>query len=134
MSIAENGVTSTEIIDLVYEWSPEGTSIQIGKYNISEFDTVWMDSGNGNIVQTNSNDIKTGNLVKVYLVNQDENDFWLADRLVVLSGTALDSAIKSLPDNKRDEKLHTKENEENIPSESKKQIELPVLDNGVWRN
>ncbi len=131
--LAEEERPAIEIVDIVYEWSPEGTAIQVGDYNISKFGSVWMDNGDEKIVQTNSDNIKTGGLARVSLIRQDENGFWIAERVVMLSGAAYDSSVKSLPEIKRNEIMNSQNSHEEsiqpIP-----QVKPPVLSNGVWKN
>ena len=123
----------TEVIDLVYEWSPQGTAIQVGDYMISDFGSVWLDRGNEDIVQSGNSVIKQGSLVKALLADKDENGFWHADRIIVLSGSALDDAMEKLPEPKRKELL------ENLKSEVESlapryQSKKPILEEGVWKN
>ena len=125
-----------EIVDIVYEWSPEGNAIQVGDHLISSFKTVWSDNGNGEISRAGRQNIKTGSVVKVYLVKNDENGFWTADRIVILSGNALASAVQSLPENKKLEFENYQENTEvNLPSKSPSTpAKKPVFENGAWKN
>ncbi len=125
-----------EIVDIVYEWSSEGNAIQVGDHLISSFKTVWSDNGNGEISQAGRQDIKTGSVVKAYLVNNDENGFWTADRIVILSGNALDSAVQSLSENKKLEVKNSQENAEvNLPTKSPSApAKKPVFENGTWKN
>ncbi|MBV5330062.1 MAG: hypothetical protein JZU65_20945 [Chlorobium sp.] len=131
--LAEEERPAIEIVDIVYEWSPEGTAIQVGDYNILKFGSVWIDNGDEKIVQTNNDSIKTGGLARVSLIRQDENGFWIAERVILLSGTAYDSTLKSLPEIKRNELMKSqdtqKESIQPIP-----QVNPPVLNNGVWKN
>ncbi|MBN4058813.1 hypothetical protein JYT18_01135, partial [Desulfocapsa sp. AH-315-J15] len=73
----------TEVVDLVLEWSPQGNAIQVGDYMISDFGSVWSDTGDGNVVLASKSAINQGGLVKALLINKDENGFWLADRIIV---------------------------------------------------
>jgi hypothetical protein len=131
--LAEEERPAIEIIDIIYEWSPGGTAIQVGDYNISKFDSVWIDNGDEKNVQTNNDSIKTGGLARVSLIRQDENGFWIAERIIMLSGTAYESTVKNLPEIKRNEIMRSqesqKENISPIPQEKP-----PVFNNGVWKN
>ena len=134
VSAAEEGVEEyTEVIDLVYEWSPQGNAIQVGDYSISDIGSVWLDRGNEDISQTGNNVIKEGGLVKAMLVDRDENGFWLADKIIVLSGNALEAAIEKLPESKRKQLLEglASEDESSAP---KYQSQQPFLEEGVWKN
>jgi hypothetical protein len=132
-SFAEEERPAIEIVDIVYEWSPEGTAIQVGDYNISKFVSVWLDNGGGEIVQTNNESIKTGGLARVSLIGQDENGFWMADRVIMLSGAAFDSTVKSLPEIKRNEIMKSQEPQKEM-AQPIPQVKPPVLNNGVWKN
>lgn len=129
----ENAVEYTEVIDLVYEWSPQGNAIQVGDYTISEIGSVWLERGNEDIVRAGNSVIKQGGLVKALLVNRDENGFWRADRIIVFYGSALDAVIEKLPEPKRKQLLESLESE----SESRAhqyQSQQPFLEEGVWKN
>jgi hypothetical protein len=125
-----------EILDIVYEWSPKGKAIQVGEHLISSFNTVWSDTGSGEIILAGSQAIKVGGVVKAYLIKKDENGFWLADRIVVLSGRTLDSAVQSFPENKKlDFQNSQKNTERNVPPKvPSTPAQKPVLENGVWKN
>ena len=134
VSAAEEGAEEyTELIDIVYEWSPQGNAIQVGDYTISDIGSVWLDRGSEDISQTGNSVIKQGGLVKALLVDKDENGFWRADRIVVLSGSALDAAIEELPELKRKQLLESlkSEGESEAPQY---QSQKPILKDGVWTN
>lgn len=86
-----------EFVDIVYEWTPYGNMIQVGDYTISDIRSVWLDKGDKNIVQVSTSHINQGGLARVFLINKDENGFWVADKIIVFSGKGLDDAIKALP-------------------------------------
>lgn len=127
-SISFAEVTGTEdykeIIGIVREWSPNGKAIQVGDHTISDFKTTWSDNGSGKITQVGSQNIKTGGAVKAYLIKEDENGFWTADRIVILSGSAVSPTVTNQPSDKKVEIT-------NPPSSSEKK---PFLENGVWKN
>lgn len=131
--LAEEERPAIEIVDVIYEWSPEGAAIQVGDYNITKFDSVWIDIGDEKIVQTNNDSVKTGGLARVSLIRQDKNGFWIAERVIMLSGKAYDSTLESLPEIKRNEIMKSqdaqKESIQPIP-----RLNPPVLNNGVWKN
>ena len=134
VSAAEEGVEEyTEVIDLVYEWSPQGNAIQVGDYSISDIGSVWLDRGNEDISQTGNSVIKQGGLVKALLVDKDENGFWRADKIIVFSGSALDAAIEKLPESKRKQLLEglASEDESSAP---KYQSQKPIFIDGAWTN
>jgi len=113
-----------EVVGTVCELDQGGRSFQVGDYMISNFKTVWEDNGSGKISQVGIERIKAGEVVKAYLIKEDENGFWTADRIVILSGRALDSKVKNQAGYKEMEVT-------NPPAPSEKK---PVLDNGVWKN
>lgn len=132
-SLAEEEKRLTEVVDQVYEWVPNGTTIQVGDYTISDFGTVWLDNGIGEVTQTNSSKITTGDLVKAYLIDRDENGFWIADKIVVFAGSAFTSAVEELPEIKRNKILNSEEpSDDNAPTTP--QTKEPTLENGVWVN
>ncbi len=134
VSFADEGAGEyTEVIDLVYEWSLQGGAIQVGDYMISDIGSVWLDRGNEDISQSGNSVIKQGGLVKALLIDKDENGFWRADRIVVLSGSALDAAMQNLPESKRKQLLKSlqSEGESRTPQY---QSQEPFLEEGVWKN
>lgn len=133
MLFADEEKAYTEVVDIVYEWSPDGSSIQVGGYLISSFGSVWIERGDGKSVQTNSNKIKNKDLVKAYLIERDENGFWTADRIIVLSDKAFSAAVESLPESKKNEIMLEQENVSEKPTTLPK-LNGPVLKDGVWIN
>ncbi len=132
-SADESAEKYTEVIDLVNEWSPQGNAIQVGDYTISDIGSVWLDRGNGDISQTGNSVIRQDGLVKVLLLDKDENGFWLADRIIVFSGSALDAAIEKLPELTRKQLLESLESEDEGRA-PQYQSQQPVLIDGVWTN
>ncbi len=94
-----------EFTDIVYEWTPNGNMIQVGDYTISDIRSVWLDQGDKELVQVNKSYIKQSKLVKVLLINKDNNGFWIAHKIIVFSGNSLKTAIKKLSLIKRKELL-----------------------------
>ena len=94
-----------EFIDIVYEWTPYGNMIQIGDYTISKFDSVWLDNGGTQLVKANTSYIKNGDLARALLINQDDNGFWIAHKIIVFSGEGLKKAINQISIAKRKEYL-----------------------------
>ncbi len=123
------------IVDLVYEWSPQGGMIQIGDYTISDMGSIMLDSGTGSLVPAGKGRIKTGGLVKAMLIDQDKNGFWRADRIIVFTGEALASAKQLLPKAKQNEIiLDQLEQNNNLPGQREQITRKPYLDqDGVWR-
>ena len=126
-----------EVVDLVYEWSLEGEAIQVGDYMISEFDSVWTDTGDGELIMVGRSAIKLGGLVKTLLIGKDENGFWIADRVIVLVGDGVDSAIEALPEAKRQQLTSSQESNatdnDNTPT-SHQSGGLLYEEDGVWKN
>ena len=126
-----------EVIDLVYEWSPGGEAIQVGDYMISEFDSVWSDTGDGDIVMVGRSAIKLGGLVKTLLTGKDENGFWIADRVIVLAGDGVDAAMEALPEAKRQQLTSSQESNatdnDNTPT-NRQSGEFLYEEDGVWKN
>ena len=134
VSAAEEGAEEyTELIDIVYEWSPQGNAIQVGDYTISDIGSVWLDRGSEDISQTGNSVIKQGGLVKALLVDKDESGFWIADRIIVFSGSALDAAIEELPELKRKQLLESLKSEDESET-PQYQSQKPILKDGVWTN
>ena len=104
-SADENLPDYKEFIDIVYEWTPNGSMIQVGDYTISDIKSVWLDNGNENIVNVSTSYINQGELAKAVLITQDDNGFWIADKIIVFSGKGLDTVIKTLPLIKKKELL-----------------------------
>lgn len=129
----EDAKEYTEVCDLVYEWSPQGNAIQVGDYTISKIGSVWLERGNEDLVRAGNSVIKQGGLVKALLVNKDENGFWLADKIIVFSGSALDAAIEKLPESKRKQLLESMESEGKSRAPHY-QSQQPFLEEGVWKN
>ncbi len=125
----------TEVVDLVYEWSPQGNAIQVGDYMISDLGSVWSDTGDGNVVMVGKSAINQGGLVKALLIDKDENGFWLADRIIVFSGKGVDSAMKGLAETKKEQLVSTQESsvetKDTLPD---RPSEEPFLEDGVWKN
>ena len=92
-----------EFTDIVYEWTPNGNMIQVGDYIISDIRSVWLDKGDKELVQVSKSYIKEGRLVRVLLINKDNNGFWIAHKIIVFSGKRLKTAIKQLSSIKRKE-------------------------------
>lgn len=90
-----------QFIDIVYEWTPYGETIQVGDHTISEIRSVWLDNGGKDMLEVDTDYIKLGAPVRAVLINQDANRFWIADKIIVFAGKGLEAAIKHLPLSKR---------------------------------
>ena len=101
----ETEIDYRQFIDIVYEWTPYGKSIQIGDYTISKFDSVWLDNGGTQLIKANTSYIKTGGLARVLLINQNDDGFWIAHKIIVFSGEGLKKAINQISIAKRKEYL-----------------------------
>lgn len=136
ISFADERVNSVELVDVVYEWSPGSTSIQIGDYTINNFASVWVDNGYESMTQVSSNRIKTGDLVKVYLINKDSDGFWRADKIIIFAGEALTDEIENLPEIKREEikRNELRSTKSSSSPRAPRQTQTPVLIDGVWVN
>ncbi len=136
-SLAANGPEKDYkiIIDLVYEWSPQGSMIQIGDYTISDMGSIMLDNGSGSLVPVGRGRIQTGELVKVRLIDKDKNGFWQAYQIIVLTGEALASAKQSLPRAKQKELTINQLEKDNDMLEQREQGTVkPYLDkDGVWK-
>ncbi len=84
-------------VDIVYEWSPYGNVIQIGDFTISNIQSVWLDNGGKEEVKVSTSYIKQGGIARAVLIDQDENGFWNAYKIIVFSGKGLEKAIQELP-------------------------------------
>lgn len=98
----ETGPDYREIIDIIYEWTPYGSSIQVGDIIISRIESVWLDTGGDTISQAGKSHIRQGNLARAVLKKKDRNGFWTA-QIIVFSGKGLEKAVKCLSRAKRNE-------------------------------
>ena len=122
------------ITDIVYEWSPLENAIQIGDYTISDMGSVMLDNGSEHLVPAGKGKIKTGNLVRAMLIGRDENGFWKAGKIIVLTGKALTSAKNSLPETKQKElKRERLRQDSDAPVQKKQDGKQPYLEGGVWK-
>ena len=103
LSAEEQGYDYKEFTDIVYEWTPNGNMIQVGDYTISDIRSVWLDKGDKELYRVSKSYIQEGKLVRVLLINKDNNGFWIAHKIVVFSGKGLKTAIKQLSLIKRKE-------------------------------
>ncbi len=134
MSMASDPVGSElDVVDIVYEWDPQGTVIQVGNYNVSYFESVWVDVGKGEPIQGTASDIVLGGLVKAILIDKDEDRRWLANRIIVYRGDGLEQALAIVSEDIKKQVLQKqKEDQEGGRSPENKQ-DLK-LENGVWTN
>lgn|GEM_PF-4634671 len=99
------------LVDIVYEASPQGhLMVQLGShYTISQVNTLLLyggendDHGKPVLHRVPRRYLKIGKPAKAFLKEQDENGFWIADRLIVFSGAGLEWAKDRLSPGKRKE-------------------------------
>ncbi|WP_020587597.1 hypothetical protein [Desulfobacter curvatus] len=94
-----------EFTDIIYEWKPGGTIIQVGNQTISRINSVWLDRGGETLEQVNKSYLKVGKPARVILLGKDKDGFWKAHKIVVFSGKGMEKAMKLLPKIRRKELL-----------------------------
>ena len=94
-----------EFTDIIYEWTPGGTVIQVGNQIISKFNSVWIDRGGGTPEMASRSYLKIGKPARVILLRKDNNGFWVAHKIVVFSEKGMEKAMNLLPLIKRKEFL-----------------------------
>ena len=94
-----------EFTDLIYEWIPGGTVIQVGNQTISRINSVWLDRGGKTLEKANNSYLKVGKPARVILLGKDKDGFWEAHKIVVFSGEGMKKAINLLPEINRKELL-----------------------------
>lgn len=92
-------------IDIVYEWTPYGNMIQVGDYTISYINSVWLDDGGKDLIPVSKARIHVGDPVKAVVISQEDNGYWIADKIIVFSGKGLDDALKNISAIKKEEFL-----------------------------
>ncbi len=95
-SADEDSKDYRSFVDIVCEWTPYGNQIQVGDYTITKIRSVWLDNGEGPMVEVSSGSIHLGELARVILINEDENGFLDADKIVVFSGKGLEKAMNEI--------------------------------------
>jgi hypothetical protein len=94
-----------EFTDIIYEWTPGRTVIQVGNQTISRFNSVWLDRGGKTLEKANKSYLKVGKPARVILLGKDKDGFWKAHRIVVFSGKGMKKAMRLLPKIRRKELL-----------------------------
>lgn len=94
-----------EFTDIIYEWTPGGTVVQVGNQTISKFNSVWLDRGGKTLEKANKSYLKVGKPARVILLGKDKNGFWKAHKIVVFSGKGMKKAMNLLPKSRRKELL-----------------------------
>lgn len=94
-----------EFTDIIYEWTPGGTVIQVGNQTISRFNSVWLDRGEKTLEKVSQSYLKVGKPARVILLGKDKDGFWEAHKIVVFSGKGVEKAMSLLPKIRRKELL-----------------------------
>lgn len=94
-----------EFTDIIYEWIPGGSVIQVGNQTISRINSVWLDRGSETLERANKSYLEVGKPARVILLGKDGDGFWKAHKIVVFSGKGMEKAMKLLPKIKRKELL-----------------------------
>lgn len=92
-----------EFTDIIYEWIPGGTVIQVGNQTISRINSIWLDRGGKTLEKANKSYLKIGKPARVILLGKDKDDFWKAHKIVVFSGKGMKKAMSLLPKIRRKE-------------------------------
>jgi len=104
-----------QFTDIVYEWTSGGKMIQIGDSTISRIKSVWLDKGDrddqGNpiLVRAGKYNIRVGRLATPLMLKQDQNGYWVAEKLILYSGKGVEKALKLISSSTRKAYLSTEE-------------------------
>jgi len=94
-----------EFTDIIYEWTPGRSVIQVGNQTISRFNSVWIDRGGETLEKVNKSYLKVGKPARVILLEKDNDGFWKAHKIILFSGKGMKKAMNLLPKIRRKELL-----------------------------
>ncbi len=118
-----------EIVDTVYEWAPDGDYLQVGDYIITNVgNKVWLGKQAEEKVRVDKNRIQPGNIIKAVLSGKNEDGFWLAESITILSEQTVDSSSEE------ENAGNTREVEEHDKASSQSRGREMYLEDGVWKN
>ena len=89
--------------DVVVEWTPNGSMIQVGDFLISKIKSVLLYQGQKDLqgkrtyVTISKSQIRVGRLATPMMLDQDQDGNWIAEKLILYSGTGLEEELERLP-------------------------------------
>lgn len=127
--------TNVEVTDKIYEWTPDGTIIQVGDYTITTIGDIYIDDGVGEYVSADKSALSVGGLVTARLVSTDKNRFWESEKIIVYTDKALEDQLALLSENETSDIANSDVEENDDTSKTmKSQSKKPRLIDGVWVN
>lgn len=138
LSVASICLGNSRVIeDTIVEASSDCTMIQVGNYMIDSVDSYFIDNGTNDDVSATSGDLYLGAMVKVVLQGKDENGFWRAESVTLLSAVKTEQNPSSVAVSVKGNSPTQGDNEVTASSAQKSSLsdnqDIKLID-GVWQN